>query len=122
MSASILRVAARGPAATTFFRANTIRPVAQPLTARAAAVLPSILAVPSATHSNFSTSARLRSEHAEETFEEFSARYDSSAVLQSRVRSGKRGFGRWSDSAAWQPPPNHDPEHHPAKDISRANG
>lgn len=73
MSASLIRVATRGPAATTFFRANTIRPAAQPLTARAAAVLPSILAVPSA---NFSTSARLRSEHAEETFEEFSARYE----------------------------------------------
>lgn len=69
MSASLLRVAARGPA-TTFFRANllaTARP--QPLAARAGLVAPSLLAV-----SSFSTSSRLRSEHGEETFEEFSAR------------------------------------------------
>ncbi|KAK0751996.1 cytochrome c oxidase subunit VA-domain-containing protein [Schizothecium vesticola] len=71
MSASLLRVAARGPA-TTFFRANLLaaaRP--QPLAARAGLVVPSLLAVPS-----FSTSSRLRSEHQEETFEEFSARYE----------------------------------------------
>ncbi|TPX17659.1 uncharacterized protein E0L32_012038 [Thyridium curvatum] len=72
MSASLLRVAARGPA-TTFFRANTLR-AAQPMTARAAMVLP-IVAAPS-----FSTSARLRSDHGEETFEEFSARYDTQSV------------------------------------------
>ena len=69
MSASLLRVAARGPA-TTLFRANFLaaaRP--QPLAARAGLVVPSLLAAPS-----FSTSSRLRSEHLEETFEEFSAR------------------------------------------------
>lgn len=71
MSASLLRVAARGPSGT-FFRANLIgaaRP--QPLAARAGLVAPSLLAVSS---NNFSASARSRSEHQEETFEEFSAR------------------------------------------------
>ena len=73
MSASILRVAARGPA-TTFFRANTLRSASQPLTARAAVFVPGLLAgVPSAKNS-FSSTARARSEHGEETFEEFSAR------------------------------------------------
>ncbi|KAH8888872.1 COX5A-domain-containing protein [Thozetella sp. PMI_491] len=74
MSASLLRAAVRGPSAT-FFRANTTvlaaRP-AQPLAARAGLVVPSLIAVPS---SNFSTTARVRSDH-EETFEEFSARYE----------------------------------------------
>ncbi|KAK5662814.1 hypothetical protein OQA88_6225 [Cercophora sp. LCS_1] len=72
MSASLLR-AARGPS-TSFFRANVIaaaRP--QPLAARAGLVAPSLVALAS---SNFSTSSRLRSEHQEETFEEFSARYE----------------------------------------------
>lgn len=56
---SLLRIAARGPA-TSFFRATTIRaPAARPLVA----------ARPS-----FSTSSRMRSEHHEESFEEFSAR------------------------------------------------
>jgi len=70
MSASLLR-AARGPS-STFFRANFValaRP--QPLAARAGLVAPSLLAIAS---NNFSTSTRLRSEHQEETFEEFSAR------------------------------------------------
>ena len=81
MSASILRVAARGgrPATTTFFRANTIRSATpQPLSARAAIVLPTLFALPSA-NSSFSTSTRLRAEHQEETFEEFTARYDTMA-------------------------------------------
>ncbi|KAB5531279.1 cytochrome c oxidase subunit VA-domain-containing protein [Coniochaeta sp. 2T2.1] len=72
MSASLLRVAARG--STSFFRANTVtvRPQAAPLAARAGLVVPSLLVA-----SNFSTSARLQSgEHAEETFEEFTARYE----------------------------------------------
>lgn len=55
---SLLRIAARGPA--TSFRATAIRaPAARPLVA----------ARPS-----FSTSSRMRSEHHEESFEEFSAR------------------------------------------------
>lgn len=61
MSASLLRVAARGP--SNLLRANLVAARPQPITARA------VLAAPS-----FSTSARLRSEHQEETFEEFSAR------------------------------------------------
>ncbi|KAF6817316.1 Cytochrome c oxidase subunit 6, mitochondrial [Colletotrichum musicola] len=71
MSASIIRVAARG--STTFFRAN---PVRQPLMARSAVIVPTMVAgVPAA--SSFSTSARMRSgEHQEETFEEFSARFE----------------------------------------------
>lgn len=57
---SLLRIAVRGPA-TSFFRATTVRPaVARPL-----------LAVSRPT---FTTSSRLRSEHQEESFEEFSAR------------------------------------------------
>ncbi len=65
MSASLLRVAVRGP--SSFLRANLVaaaRP--QPMAARAS------LAV--ARPSSFSTSTRMRSEHHEETFEEFSAR------------------------------------------------
>ncbi len=74
MSASLLRAAVRGPS-TTFFRANTAvlaaRPT-QPLAARAGLIVPSLVAIP--TGSNFSTTARARSEHSEETFEEFTAR------------------------------------------------
>lgn len=81
MSASLLRVAARGPA-TTFFRANTLR-TAQPLSARAAMILPGVIAAPT-----FSTSARLRSDHGEETFEEFSARYEASNLQPESSRHG----------------------------------
>ncbi|KAL0943812.1 cytochrome c oxidase polypeptide vi [Colletotrichum truncatum] len=72
-TSSLIRVAARG--STTFFRANPIRS-SQPLMARSAVLLPTIVAgVPAA--NNFSTSARMRSgDHAEETFEEFSARFE----------------------------------------------
>lgn len=55
MHSALFRLAARGPAA--FSRAAVARP-AMPLMARAA----------------FSTSMPRRSEHAEETFEEFTAR------------------------------------------------
>lgn len=72
MSGSILRVAARGGASSSFFRSNILRQQ-QPLTARAGLFVPSLLAVNT---NNFSTSARLRTEHQEETFEEFSARYE----------------------------------------------
>lgn len=59
MSASFLRVASRG------IRAAPFRPVAQPLVARSAVAF----------QANFSTSMSRRSgDHAEETFEEFSAR------------------------------------------------
>jgi len=72
MAASLFR-AARGPS-STFFRANLVaaaRP--QPLAARAGLVAPSLLAVST---NSFSTSSSMRSEHQEETFEEFSARYE----------------------------------------------
>ncbi len=76
MSASRLRAAVRGPA-SSFFRANAslLRPaVHPPLTARAAVALPGLLALPAATSHGFSSSAAARSEHQEESFEEFSAR------------------------------------------------
>lgn len=74
-ASSLLRVAVRGPA--TFFRSAALaRPAAQPMAAR-------ILA----SSSSFSTSARLRSEHQEETFEEFSARYGR------KPRAGERELG-----------------------------
>lgn len=60
MSASLLRVAVRGP-----LRANLVAARPQPMVARAALALSS---------NSFSTSTRMRSEHQEETFEEFSAR------------------------------------------------
>jgi cytochrome c oxidase subunit 5a len=62
MSASLLRIAARGP--SSFLRANLVAARPQPVAARAALL----------TVNSFSTSTRLRSEHQEETFEEFSAR------------------------------------------------
>ncbi|CAI0641420.1 unnamed protein product [Colletotrichum noveboracense] len=72
-TSSLIRVAARG--STTFFRANPVRST-QPLMARSAVLLPTIVAgVPAA--NNFSTSTRMRSSaHEEETFEEFSARFE----------------------------------------------
>ncbi|KAJ2901502.1 Cytochrome c oxidase subunit 6 [Zalerion maritima] len=72
MSASLLRVAVRGPS-TTFFRANPIRPT--PLAARAG-VLPGIIAGSTLPTASFSTSQYMRSEHKEETFEEFTSRYE----------------------------------------------
>ncbi|KAL1840736.1 hypothetical protein VTJ49DRAFT_176 [Mycothermus thermophilus] len=60
MSASLFRVAARR---TSGLLRAAARP--QPVVARAAVAAPS-----------FSTSARMRAEHQEETFEEFSARYE----------------------------------------------
>ncbi|KAL2021224.1 hypothetical protein VTK56DRAFT_7411 [Thermocarpiscus australiensis] len=69
MSATLLRVAARGPS-TTVLRANLVAARSQPMAARAGVVAPSL---PS---NSFSTSSRMRSEHQEETFEEFSARYE----------------------------------------------
>ncbi|KAJ0117613.1 hypothetical protein N8I77_009117 [Diaporthe amygdali] len=59
---SFLRIAARGPTASTFFRATTLRTTA---------ARPLVAARPS-----FSTSSRLRAEHHEESFEEFSDRYE----------------------------------------------
>ena len=68
-ASSLLRVAARG-STSSFFRANTVVVRQTPLAARAGLAVPSLLAA-----TNFSTSARLWSgEHAEETFEEFTAR------------------------------------------------
>ncbi|KAH8733513.1 cytochrome c oxidase subunit VA-domain-containing protein [Ilyonectria robusta] len=60
MSAALFRVAARG------IRAAPVRPAAQPLVARSAVAL----------SANFSTSTPRRSDHGEETFEEFSARFE----------------------------------------------
>ena len=65
MPASLLRVAARGPA--TLLRANLVA-VARPQ--------PKVVRAGLVAASNFSTSTRMRSEHQEETFEEFSARYE----------------------------------------------
>ncbi|KAJ4306554.1 Cytochrome c oxidase subunit 6 [Collariella sp. IMI 366227] len=62
MSASLFRAAARGP--SSFLRANFVAARPQPMVTR-------VLAAPS-----FSTTTRMRSEHHEETFEEFSARYE----------------------------------------------
>jgi cytochrome c oxidase subunit 5a len=67
MASSILRIAARG-STSTFFRANTVTR-SQPLAARAGLLVPSLLAA-----NSFSTTTRMRSEHHEETFEEFTAR------------------------------------------------
>jgi hypothetical protein len=65
-STSLLRTIARGPS-TTFFRAY--RPVAP---SRAGAIVPGLIAGSSL---NFSTTVARRSDpHAEETFEEFTAR------------------------------------------------
>ncbi|KAK3904204.1 cytochrome c oxidase subunit VA-domain-containing protein [Staphylotrichum tortipilum] len=61
MSASLFRVAARGPS-------SALRAVARPQPVVARAGL--------AASSSFSTSVRMRSEHKEETFEEFTARYE----------------------------------------------
>ncbi|KAI1174022.1 cytochrome c oxidase subunit [Nemania sp. FL0916] len=67
-SASLLRVAVRGPT-QTFFRAY--RPVAP--SRASSAVVPGMIAGSSL---NFSTTVQRRSEHAEETFEEFTARFE----------------------------------------------
>ncbi|KAI1259379.1 cytochrome c oxidase subunit [Xylariaceae sp. FL1019] len=67
MSSSLLRVAARGPT-QTFFRAY--RPVAP--SHASAAIIPGFFA---ASGLNFSTTVSRRSDH-EETFEEFTARYE----------------------------------------------
>ncbi|KAM7202762.1 Cytochrome c oxidase subunit Va domain containing protein [Naviculisporaceae sp. PSN 640] len=64
-AASMLRVALRGPSSTLF---RAARP--QPIAARAG------LFVPAAPSNSFSTTIRVRSEHQEETFEEFTARYE----------------------------------------------
>lgn len=66
-SSSLLRIAARG--STAMLRAAPLRS-AQPLIARPAVVLPGAFVAPA----KFSTSVPRRSEHAEETFEEFTAR------------------------------------------------
>ncbi|KAI1197282.1 cytochrome c oxidase subunit [Nemania serpens] len=68
-STTVLRVAVRGPA-QTFFRAY--RPVA-PARTSAAALVPGLMAGSSL---SFSTTVNRRSEHVEETFEEFTARYE----------------------------------------------
>ncbi|KAK7954343.1 cytochrome c oxidase subunit Va [Apiospora saccharicola] len=68
MSASLLRTIARGPA-NTFFRAY--RPIAAP--SRAGAFVPGLMAGSSL---NFSTSIARRSDAHEETFEEFTSRYE----------------------------------------------
>ncbi|KAI0397225.1 cytochrome c oxidase subunit [Xylariaceae sp. FL0594] len=63
----LLRVAVRGPT-QTFFRAY--RPVTP---SRASVAVPALIAGSSL---NFSTTVARRSEHQEETFEEFTARYE----------------------------------------------
>ncbi|KAH8197125.1 hypothetical protein TruAng_008691 [Truncatella angustata] len=67
-STSLLRTIARGPSASLF---RACRPV---VASRAAAIAPSAIAASSL---NFSTTVARRSDaHAEETFEEFTARYE----------------------------------------------
>jgi cytochrome c oxidase subunit 5a len=85
MASSILRIAARG-STSTFFRANTVAR-SQPLAARAGLLVPSLLAA-----NSFSTTTRMRSEHHEESFEEFTARYEKefegvNDVFELQVRS-----------------------------------
>lgn len=63
MSASLLRAAARGP--SSFLRTNIVAARPQPIAARAGLAAPT---------NSFSTTTRMRSEHQEETFEEFTAR------------------------------------------------
>ncbi|RBQ79029.1 hypothetical protein VDGD_21190 [Verticillium dahliae] len=82
MSAALLRVAAR----RGFFNANPVVRSA-PLAARAAVLLP--MAAGSASH--FSTVPARRSEHQEETFEEFSARYAAFSP------SSRRSIGQADD-------------------------
>jgi cytochrome c oxidase subunit 5a len=95
MSASLLRVAAvRGSASattTTFFRANALRPASATRTARAAILVPGLLAGSSlpANAAGFSSTARMREEHAEETFEEFTARYATRRDTTDSARDGK---------------------------------
>ncbi|KAI1414567.1 putative cytochrome c oxidase polypeptide VI mitochondrial precursor [Hypoxylon sp. FL1857] len=67
-SMSLLRIASRGPS-KTFFRAN--RPVAP--TRSSASFVPGLIAGSSL---NFSTTVSRRAAHQEETFEEFTARYE----------------------------------------------
>lgn len=73
MSASILRAAARGPA-TTFFRANPVRPTTSAAVASALHARTTVAAAVMVPSVSFSAAARLRSEHHEESFEEFTAR------------------------------------------------
>ncbi|RYP65396.1 hypothetical protein DL771_008341 [Monosporascus sp. 5C6A] len=68
-STSLLRIAARAGPSKTFFRAN--RPVAP--SRASASFVPGVIAGSSL---NFSTTVSRRSEHQEETFEEFTARYE----------------------------------------------
>jgi len=83
MSTSLLRVVRSG-ASTTLFRANAIRSTSSSIrTARAAVLVPSVLAGSSLQNGSsvsnaagFSTTTRMREEHAEETFEEFTARFE----------------------------------------------
>ncbi|KAH9904734.1 cytochrome c oxidase polypeptide VI [Xylariomycetidae sp. FL2044] len=67
-STSLLRIATRGPS-KTFFRAH--RPVAP--VRSSASFLPGLVA---GSGLNFSTTVARRSDHGEETFEEFTARYE----------------------------------------------
>ncbi|RYO94417.1 hypothetical protein DL766_002765 [Monosporascus sp. MC13-8B] len=68
-STSLLRIAARAGPSKTFFRAN--RPVAP--SRASASFVPGVIAGSSL---NFSTTVSRQSEHQEETFEEFTARYE----------------------------------------------
>lgn len=94
MSASILRAAARG--SCTVFRTPVVARPAVAMAARTAFV-------PKA---SFSASARLRSEHQEETFEEFSARYarphaveETANWAQSEEQNRLAGLSHWGCSA-----------------------
>ncbi|KAG9244947.1 cytochrome c oxidase-like protein subunit 5A [Calycina marina] len=74
-STSLLRMAARAQPGT-FFRANGVRNIT-PRSSNALYAVPAMMIASSgSTSSAFSTSIRMRSDAHEETFEEFTARYE----------------------------------------------
>ncbi|ROT43108.1 cytochrome c oxidase polypeptide VI [Sodiomyces alkalinus F11] len=74
MSSSLLRAVARRGASTAFFQANSVVRTT-PLVARAGVLIPMAAGIPTA--SQFSTTTAVRSgDHGEETFEEFTARFE----------------------------------------------
>jgi len=85
-SASLLRFAARSSSSTIFRSSCAVRRVPAVPSASGSAVVVPVLSVAYG-YNNFSTSVRRQSDdaHAEESFEEFTARYGSSALLHRRA-------------------------------------
>lgn len=71
-ASSLLRAAVARHGPTSFFRANALPGASRPLASRAGLLV--AVSTTTTTGAGFSTSARMRSEHHEETFEEFTAR------------------------------------------------